>query len=464
MVFANTETSFALRSPLASNRSVTESDSREIFEGLNLSYKEAFAIAQKYPHLEMRFMLPAKGDIVTEFINLNLLGLGIEELELIANRFVVGPNISYKSLLDQFSVAYPCFQVYSHARKPYFILPGDGIVVDTPEGGKKRIRYIGYLGGGLVFSQDERNRRFYTRDADDVLIDETFGVEFFNGTNTNMGLYNGGLANRRLAFLKEMYDKGEPGVPMFLLLTKLETLRDMWGGEVLISELEAGNKIIPRQAPSIAIMGYEGLETMRDLDLMPSYFLEGVIERNRTQAQEKEGRSAPFTNEEFLLWFSEKFANRLARLINLGIFRGNLSPQNVTFFEITDFDVAQVYRIESYDDVELWDDVLFVNFFQGYVTLMSTFKLFSEKLGVDKDIEEDIKKIYFKSILERLDDKERVALMQAVLRNRDIEEDKAALYFKPCDSNYKMLQEFLKGFAISFDVLKQASEIPRQQL
>jgi len=68
MVFANTETSFALRSPLASNRSVTESDSREIFEGLNLSYKEAFAIAQKYPHLEMRFMLPAKGDIVQNLL------------------------------------------------------------------------------------------------------------------------------------------------------------------------------------------------------------------------------------------------------------------------------------------------------------------------------------------------------------------------------------------------------------
>ncbi len=440
------------------------SPEEEIFKGLNLNHEEGLAMANQYPHLENRFMLPVEGDIATEFINPALSGLTLEELENIANRFVVGLNMTHETVLDKSDKVYPCFQVYSHARKPYFILPGDGIVINLPNGEKKRIRYIGYLGGGLVFSKTERERRSYTQDGDGTLINETFGIGLIGDRKTNLGLVGRESAKKRFIFLKEMYDRGESEIPMFLLMTKLKTVRDLYGREIPISELEEKNEIIPDQTPSVAIMGYEGLETIRDLDSIPSYFLEQAVERNKRQAQEREDRKTPFTNEEFLSWFSEGFAARLARLVNLGIFRGNLSPQNVTFFEVTDFDMDHVARIEDYDDIEAWDDALFVHFFQGYVTLISTFELFSEKLAVDKSIKDNIKKVYFESILGRLNEMERATLIKAILRNKDIEEGKASLYFKVCDSNYKMLQEFIEGFVVFSDDFQRTSVMLRQQI
>ncbi|MBU1853607.1 MAG: 6-phosphofructokinase [Candidatus Omnitrophica bacterium] len=434
--------------------SVADISVREtIYAGLHLSEKESRAIASEYPHLERRFMLPVEGAVVPGSINPVLIGLTAAALEGIANRFVVGPSMSHETAAGKSDRVYPCWQVYSHARKPYFILPGDGIVIRFSNGEEKRIRYIGYLGGGLVFSRQERQRRFHREDEGSMLIEETFGIDWIDGQEANFGLADGMGTNERFALLKAMHDRGETGIPLFLLMTRLDTLHDRWGNEVKVSDAEREGKIIPRQKPVVAIMGYEGLETIQDLDLMPTHFLRGVIERNKTQAQEKEGRDEPFSDQELLLWFSEKHGTRLARLINHGIYRGNLSPQNTTFFEITDFDVGTVGRIEDYKNANIWDHVLLEHFFQGYVTLTITVRLFSEKLGlrVDSEVEHALKIAYFKSILEGLGDEERIALIETISRNIDIQEDQAAPYFEACNSNYKMLKGFLNEFGFSYN-------------
>lgn len=453
----------SLRPRLILNQLNTESSARELFEGLNPSEEESRAIAAQYSHLEKRFMLPVKGEMVTGSINPALLGLSFAELEDMANRFVVGPGMSHEAVAAKSDRVYPCFQVYSHARKPYFILPGDGVLIEFPNGKKKRIRYIGYLGGGLVLSKQERDRRRYTddsfyfpddKDRETPLTGETFGIEPIDGVSVNFGLEVAKLAEHRFAILRELCNKGETEVPLFLMISKLTTLRDARGSENTVPDLKKTGRILPAFTPAVALIGYEGLETMRDLDLMSQINLRISVERNKRQAQEKEGRRQPFSDKEFLLWFSERLGTRLTRLINHGIWRGNVSPQNMTFFEITDFDT--VIKIKDYENKDNWNSVLFKHFFQGYVSLLFTFDLFCEKLGVDKDIAHDFKELYLRSILRGLNEKEREALIKTIFRNEHIDEGQAAKYIKICrgEADYSMLHEFVTGVA---DLLKVPS-------